>query len=1529
MKKAKRFLAMLLTSVLCIGELATTGMTVSAAGDEAQVSEETEAAEEDEGSADAEAAFNEGSADAEAVFSVEAAGSEDAEAAFGAEADENGQAQETVSVPAQDIDADELTDDGFNKTRDNTRFGISGWADPVVSKSDGDKWNGSFLYFGNNTHNSYSGIKWRVLDTETTDYNEPGVTRPTILLNSDENLFKTSFGNTKPWEESSVKDEINGSLFYRDCFSYAEKQLIVPSYKTKKSSTDGKSVSRSGFAKLEGEQIFLLDEAEAKSRIYGFADHDEDTATRYKDSAYNDGNTWWLRSTESRDNSFAETVDENGYIRKKRKSGEEWISPAMNIDPSDVAFSTVVEGKWGEPGAAYKLTLYDSDYWLYFELMWHATAKANVIRIPYKKEGSTTDVSVMIYDGEYVQGGDNDSGKILYLNTLESVREGSILDSHEVGGEFEFPSDLDIKKWDIDYNVYLIPGRINSASRTDYAGKFIKLSKGRLLIECTVDFDMNGGGTPVAYSQKYSDGYCIKEPLAPSRDGYVFGGWYTTKDCKQGTEFDFKSPAHGDFTLYAKWKKLCNVSFDANGGTGAMDPLSAAQEDYITLPACEFTAPPDDMGRNEMIFGGWEVKGSKRSPGSKLYISDDTVIKAVWIHEDYRDVHFYDKYGENIHLRILNGNKVDMPDAPNHEGYTFLGWYTSNYADNTADDRNLYDFTKPVTGDLALYAAYTDDTLYHIKITQSPGGTVTVDKEYVKILETVTLSVTTDPYYDLWFVSRVPVVDHSSYKFINIYPEDLTDGKYTFKFPDLSKAPSYDKQISISVFYNVQEGHEHTWEYHEGIRGNCHDGGKYGYVECTECGHRYAWDSWHDKVLYDVTDYEDPYCDMMEYHGYIEGKEYVQAKAATCSASGNIAYTYCKDCKKCLIGPNYIIEGTEEDVIIPIDEDAHDWDPSSISYIWSEDKMTVTASCTCLNDPSHVVTEKVNVDLSYTKEPTCDEGGIARLKTQPFNFYLFTEQKMDVEVGKLGHDWDEPVYAWSDDLSKVSASAVCRNDPTHNEEETAAVSVTEKERFTEYTAVFTNELFEDQTKLFVNVSFDANGQTATGMPETIKTDLGSIVARPASDPVSAGLKFIGWYADEAGSQAFDFAKPINKNTVIYARWVNENAKMCTVSFNMMGHGAGVASAEVESGKPVAKPADPVEAGWVFGGWYKEETLQNKYDFSSAVTEDLTLFAKWTEKKDSEPRMISALDPLPQITELTEDIYLVKGQKFVIGEGWEIEKGDSESKKHVSINKKGQITAKKAGNAVIQNNGRKLNVHVFKPTIKKSLKLEAGQSTENVIELKDYDADNMPVLWYSNNPDAALVEDGAVTAVAKGKAKITAYINGNAYSCTVSVTEKNGTVQNRTMHVAAGASKSITVKVKGVKKLDWKSASENVASVKKNKVKATGAGNTVLSASANGTEYTIDLYAEDLTLSGEEGKFAAEKGANKYSLNLNAGDETQIHFSDSLVQPVIFKSSKPLTAFIDENGKVVARAPGKAKFTAKVDGKTITINVVVR
>lgn len=45
---------------------------------------------------------------------------------------------------------------------------------------------------------------------------------------------------------------------------------------------------------------------------------------------------------------------------------------------------------------------------------------------------------------------------------------------------------------------------------------------------------------------------------------------------------------------------------------------------------------------------------------------------------------------------------------------------------------------------------------------------------------------------------------------------------------------------------------------------------------------------------------------------------------------------------------------------------------------------------------------------------------------------------------------------------------------------------------------------------------------------------------------------------------------------------------------------------------VAKPADPTREGYTFGGWYTDEACTKAYDFSAAVTADMTLYAKWTK-----------------------------------------------------------------------------------------------------------------------------------------------------------------------------------------------------------------------------------------------------------------------------------------------------------------------------
>ena len=68
----------------------------------------------------------------------------------------------------------------------------------------------------------------------------------------------------------------------------------------------------------------------------------------------------------------------------------------------------------------------------------------------------------------------------------------------------------------------------------------------------------------------------------------------------------------------------------------------------------------------------------------------------------------------------------------------------------------------------------------------------------------------------------------------------------------------------------------------------------------------------------------------------------------------------------------------------------------------------------------------------------------------------------------------------------------------------------------------------------------------------------------------------------------------------------------TVAFNSNGGSACdtkfVATAE---GKLV-KPADPTRDGYTFGGWYTDEACTQAYDFSTPVTADLTLYAKWTK-----------------------------------------------------------------------------------------------------------------------------------------------------------------------------------------------------------------------------------------------------------------------------------------------------------------------------
>lgn len=72
-------------------------------------------------------------------------------------------------------------------------------------------------------------------------------------------------------------------------------------------------------------------------------------------------------------------------------------------------------------------------------------------------------------------------------------------------------------------------------------------------IEAYVTFDLNFEGAPALDPVKVNEDGTVTAPADPTREGYVFGGWFTDAQCSEA--FDFSTKLDGNAVLYAKWVK--------------------------------------------------------------------------------------------------------------------------------------------------------------------------------------------------------------------------------------------------------------------------------------------------------------------------------------------------------------------------------------------------------------------------------------------------------------------------------------------------------------------------------------------------------------------------------------------------------------------------------------------------------------------------------------------------------------------------------------------------------------------------------------------------------------------------------------------------------------------------------------------------------------------------------------------------------------------------------------------------------------
>ena len=69
----------------------------------------------------------------------------------------------------------------------------------------------------------------------------------------------------------------------------------------------------------------------------------------------------------------------------------------------------------------------------------------------------------------------------------------------------------------------------------------------------TVTFDSKGGTDVIAQDKMYGDHVDLPEP--PSREGYVFTGWYADENCVNIWDME-NYIVNDDLTLYAGWEKV-------------------------------------------------------------------------------------------------------------------------------------------------------------------------------------------------------------------------------------------------------------------------------------------------------------------------------------------------------------------------------------------------------------------------------------------------------------------------------------------------------------------------------------------------------------------------------------------------------------------------------------------------------------------------------------------------------------------------------------------------------------------------------------------------------------------------------------------------------------------------------------------------------------------------------------------------------------------------------------------------------------
>ena len=712
-------------------------------------------------------------------------------------------------------------------------------------------------------------------------------------------------------------------------------------------------------------------------------------------------------------------------------------------------------------------------------------------------------------------------------------------------------------------------------------------TQGRVLVTevYTVTFD-SYGGTPVPPAQEVEYGHTATKPADPTLKGYTFAFWYLGEDEQNATAYDFNTPVTENITLTAKWtQNTYTVTFDPNGGNelAEADKTKAVKigEAYGELPT------PTRKGYN---FAGWYTEAEEGT-----VVTADTTVSAMTDHTLY--AHWEAKKA-NVHIMIFKSNDLGTPIVD--RAYTTDAVYGDTLDLAEIDPSSYLDFDFEIDG------GWYDDGLFNLY------------KKYVSGEQENKPAALTELQINgnwqnlkLIVTELVPVVYFDSLESLTAYQNDhsKTEGiLHTTKARVGSALPTADAPTA------TRDGYTFTFRSREGQIGTDVTGQ-------TVNGWTNLVANWEART--DTPYTVEHYLENLDGSYALDTTEPLKGTTdttVTAAAKSYDNFTYDSTVPGTVASGNIAADGSlvlklfytrnTYDYTVRHIKQLPDgsYDEANAEVETLSGKFEALAAVTAKDYGEHYPTNDADTKQNIKIEKGLTIDVKYNLDEHTLTFETNGGSAINPITVRHGNAVARPADPTKDKYTFIGWYA----DPEFTEEyDFATVLEADKTIYAKFELTSTpiGDIYVRYDVLHIKQLPDGTYDLANAEVEHLSAKKDTTVTAVIKDYRATHHVNVNRTLSKLIGTAIQPYMGVDGKPVYTILSVYYDLDFHTLTFDTMG-GSRIDPVTVRHGNAVAKPKDPVNGGYIFDGWYTDKTFRHRYDFSTPLTEDITIYAKW-------------------------------------------------------------------------------------------------------------------------------------------------------------------------------------------------------------------------------------------------------------------------------------------------------------------------------